>query len=316
MVTLPTQVTDIFLAANQQISGSSQQNIPGFTAPILPSVSNSATRQSRIPSSRAGIQRRNLIRWFVPETGIVEMYINPQSISIQDKKTITPQRTKGGFVLQYWGEELTTISLSGTTGSSGIEGINVLNDVYRAEQVAFDPYALSLAADRSLENQDQFSFAGDFPTSSIGALLGGAGESFLSLVGNAVQSGSPAVTRMQPTLAALAFAVEMYWSGTVYRGYFTDFKVDERAERLGLFDYSITFMATEKRGIRQNFLGWHRSATNGPSNSDPQFGPPYSFTHEGVNTPAFVPPQSSGGISITDALQSSKTFIGGALGLF
>src|SRR5690606_38791557 len=110
-----------------------------------PQTSGLVNRQATIPSGRSAVHVRNLIRWLVPESGIVEMYINPKSISYSEAKQIQSQRTKGGFALQYWGEDLIKITIEGTTGTSGIEGINVLRDVYRAEQVAFEPYALSMA---------------------------------------------------------------------------------------------------------------------------------------------------------------------------
>ena len=47
--------------------------------------------------------------------GAVKMWINPESLVIRNNKDITPTRTKGGFSLQYWGEGLTEISLTGTT---------------------------------------------------------------------------------------------------------------------------------------------------------------------------------------------------------
>jgi len=65
----------------------------------------------------------------------VEMYINPQNISYEDSKIITPTRTKGGYIIQYWGEELGTINLSGHTSSAGIEGINLLRMIYRIESI-------------------------------------------------------------------------------------------------------------------------------------------------------------------------------------
>ena len=58
------------------------------------------------------------------------MYINPQQMNIDEKKVIKQQRTKGGYIIQYWGEELTTLNISGTTGSAGVEGINVLYEIY------------------------------------------------------------------------------------------------------------------------------------------------------------------------------------------
>jgi hypothetical protein len=82
---------------------------------------------------------RSLIVWELPSIGsnaFIEMYINPDKLNIKDAKLTQMTKTKGGFILQYWGEQTTSISLSGTTGDGGIEAINVLNDIYRNEQVA------------------------------------------------------------------------------------------------------------------------------------------------------------------------------------
>lgn len=85
------------------------------------------------------IRKRSLILWELPHLGdnkFIEMYINPQGISFASKKEIERIRTKGGYITQYWGEDLDILSISGTTGDSGIEGINVLRDIYRSEQLA------------------------------------------------------------------------------------------------------------------------------------------------------------------------------------
>ena len=113
---------------------------------IPPSSSGDGTRQNRIPPNRSTRLQRNLVRWFLPEAGIVDMYVNPRNIKYNDKKIINDMRTKGGYIQQYWGEEKTVLNIEGTTGSSGVEGINVLEDVYRSEQIAFDPYALLFAS--------------------------------------------------------------------------------------------------------------------------------------------------------------------------
>lgn len=314
MPLLPNEPTDPFLNARNVIAGQ-DAGITGFNARAIPSQSGFSTRQAKIPNERAGYHTRKLIRWFVPETGIIEMYVNPQSVSYQERKHITKQRTKGGYVLQYWGEELEVLNIQGTTGSSGVEGVNVLRDVYRAEQVAFDPFALALASDRDTENNDQFSFLGEFSEGGLGGALTGLGQSFLDLTNNAIETGSVASTRSQPTLASLAFSVEMYYSGWVFRGYFSDFRVDERADRLGLFDYAMTFNVTQRRGLRLNFLPWHRSAVNGPSNSDPDFGVPYSYstlTSEQATLGPVVTPPNNTGVTIGDVLSSSADFIGGS----
>jgi hypothetical protein len=69
----------------------------------------------------------------------------------------------------------------------------------------------------------------------------------------------------KPTLGYYATTVEMYWMGEVYRGFFTKFDVTESVDPLGIFNYNLTFMATQKRGLRRNYMPWHHAATQGPS---------------------------------------------------
>ncbi len=226
---MPIQPVNLFQAAGVQ---ESQAGL------VSPPITGEGSRYRSIQPNRQAVAVRNMMKFFVPDVGIIEMYVNPQSVTYNDSKVISETRTKGGYTLQYWGPDLTKISINGTTGSSGIEGINVLKDVYDAEQVAFDKYGLLYASEYNMDAQ-------------------------LSSTG--------------PSLASLAFTVELYWSGWIYRGYFKSFRVDEKADKLGLFDYDMQFVATQKRGLRLNFLPYHRSPVHGPSNSDPDFGVPYSY---------------------------------------
>ena len=283
VVVAPPNPSDAFDAAQQFLgTGNSRAGGTGFGAGAVSSTSGLGTRQGRISSERAAVNARNIIHWLIPEQPIVQMYINPQNITYTYKKSISSQRTKGGFLLQYWGEDLTTLRLSGTTGTSGIEGINVLYDVYRNEQLAIDPYALFLAAEADKTALEGLgSFVGNKIGGAVGSVIGSA-------VGGLLQSGVDSVSQPtpSPSLAQLAFTVEMYWSGEVYRGFFQSFTVTESVDNLGMFNYDMEFVVTQKRGIRQNFLAWHRSATNGPSNSHPEFGTPHSF---GVLVPGDQP---------------------------
>jgi len=270
MPLLPLEPSDLFERAGK-ILGSAAEAI-GFSGSVPPTVSGFGTRQSRIKSERSAANTRKLMRWMVPEQPIVEMYINPQSVQYNHGKQITEQRTKGGYVLQYWGETLTNLTINGTTGTSGIEGINVLYDIYRNEQLMFDPYALFLQAQRDRQEQEEL-----FPSNGNGDTLTNVLGDVGALLLGTDQAQTGLATRSRPSLASLAFSVELYWSGEVYRGFFKDFQVTESATNLGLFDYTINFKVTQKRGFRQNFLGWHRSAVNGPSNSNPIYGTPHSF---------------------------------------
>ena len=146
-------ITDLasqsFHTAQGAVAGNSADP-PGFTSLASPPApSGSQIRQAQIPNYRLATATRNMVRWFLPELGIVEMYVNPQSIKYTDTKHIgAPIRTRGGYMVQYWGEELGKISISGTTGSSGVEGINVIYDIYRNDTLIFSatPAQLSYQA--------------------------------------------------------------------------------------------------------------------------------------------------------------------------
>jgi hypothetical protein len=276
-------INNTFDAARGVVRGSVAIDPQGFTAGgNLPSPSGNQVRQAKIDNLRTATAVRNMVRFFLPETGIVEMYVNPQSIKYNDKKHIpSPTRTRGGYIIQYWGEELGTVSISGITGSSGVEGINVLYDVYRNEQVSMDALALATQAARDQQSTggilDAFASSDNF-LEGAGNLIGAGVDSLFDSVTNVIESGNIDPGTPKPTLASIAFQTEMYWSGWVFRGYFTSMSVSESADKLGLFDYTMEFTVTQKRGLRLNFMPWHRSAVHGPSNSDPAFGPPYSFS--------------------------------------
>ena len=262
----PDQSDDYFDIAEtffDPITGQDQ----GFPARNVPGMLG--TRQTLTPNNRPAVSTRQLIRWLIPQGPIVEMYLNPQNISTNYKKNNASQRTMGGFITQYWGPELTVLNINGTTGTSGIEGINVLQDVYNSEQKAFDPYALFLAAKLAQDQQN----AGLLDPNSA---LGQTGDFIGNLFG-ASTSALPGGIEEAPSLAALAYSIEMYWSGKVYRGYFNDFSIKESVDSLGLFTYDLSFTVTQERGLRLNFQPWHRDPLSGPSNSNPITGTPYSY---------------------------------------
>lgn len=197
---------------------------------------------------------RDVILWRTPGFGFVEMYINPSELRIEQSKVSQSTRTKAGFIYQYAGENLTSITLSGTTGSSGIEGINLLEKVYRSEQLSFQNLARTLDANpkaaASIESVLTLGLDG-LPS----ALNTVADEVVDALSSVAVPD---VYTQPFPTLASLAAAVEMNFQGVTYRGFFTSFNFTESANSPGLFEYSLAFTAYAKVGERINFMPWHR----------------------------------------------------------
>lgn len=264
-----------FLNQNNPLTQSQQQNFKsdGFLLPATFSADGNGLPYTKVASNKPGQIKRNIITWFVPQFGIVRMYVNPAAISYNHRKLISKDRTKGGYTLQYWGEELTTINISGTTGSSGIEGINMLYEVYRAEQYAFDSVGLTLAANNA-NNDLSHNLINGAASLLGGSALTQAGTS--GLLGGILGLDSPNNTlsaKNIPSLAQLAFSVEMFYNGWVYRGFFDSMTINERADNF-LMEYQMVFMATQRRGYRVNNFPWTRSAKDGPS----QYTTPQSFS--------------------------------------
>lgn len=259
----------------QQQQASFQSN--GFLVSSTPSADGNGLPYSKVATRLDAQIGRNIITWFVPQFGTVKMYVNPQNITYNHKKLINKDRTKGGYTLQYWGEELSTLNISGTTGSSGIEGINMLYEIYRAEQYAFDAVGLNLAANNASADlaNNLIQGVGGALGQAVGGLFGSGNDSInaasgAGLLGGILGMNSPnnnLSARNIPSLASLAFAVEMYYNGWVYRGFFENMTITERADSF-LIDYSMTFTVTQRRGYRTNYFPWSHSPNYGPSQYD------------------------------------------------
>lgn len=236
----------------------------GFSIPPVYAADGNGLPFLKVKDNKDATFKRNNVVWFVPNFGTVRMYINPNSISYSFKKIIGKDKTKGGYVLQYWGEDLTTLNITGTTGSSGVEGINALYEVYRAEQYAFDGAALIIAAGNSAQNSAANAVAG-----AIGGLVGN--DTLGSSIFSSLTGGQLGVPSSITNLAELAFTVEMYYDGWVFRGFFESMTITEKTDLL--FDYTISFAVTQRRGYRDNYLPWQRSPKQGPSD----WGTPHSL---------------------------------------
>lgn len=207
-----------------------------------------------------------------------QLYLNPQSFSIKENKLIRKTLTKGGHVVQYWGEELPTITASGTTGSSGVEGVNILRDIYRHEQLHYRTILterrrkLAEAAAQASKEAEQQMYEGDvggFFMGTADLLTGGAISKTVNGVSNSIDilfgtsagdnfGGSGGSFRAAPTLASFAVNVDMYYQGEFYRGYFTSFSASESAQEPGHVTYDFNFTVTRRTGSRKNYMPWHR----------------------------------------------------------
>ncbi len=263
----------------------------GFLVAATPTADGNGLPFTKITPAVNAKLNRNIITWFVPQFGTVRMFINPQNISYIHRKLISKDRTKGGYTLQYWGEELSQINIAGTTGSSGVEGINMLYEIYRAEQYAFDAVGLTLAANNAAADVSNNLVQGiggalgqTIGGNNLTSAAGGAG-----LLGGILGLDSPnnnLSARNIPSLASSAFAVEMYYGGWVFRGYFENMTINEKANDF-LLDYSMTFTVTQRRGYRTNYFPFSNSPVGGPSsyNTMPSFnGQTTLNTNAGVQT--------------------------------
>lgn len=295
---LNTSIGGSSAAASLNASNPLTVSSSGFNASSTPSADGNGLPYTKITPEVDSVITRNIITWFVPQFGTVRMFINPQGITYNHKKAISRDRTKGGFTLQYWGEDLSTLKISGHTGSSGIEGINMLYEIYRAEQLSFDAVGLSLAGNNAaadLSNNLSVGIGG-----ALGQTIGGSNLTAPSsggILGGILGMDSPnsmLSPRNIPSLASLAFGVEMYYNGWVYRGYFEDMTVTESAEDF-LLKYDINFTVTQRRGYRTNYFPWQKNPANGPSS--PTI--PYSFDGNAV-----LPQTTSSSTSLASLLTS------------
>ena len=203
---------------------------------------------------------------------VVPLYINPSSIQTNYTKNISETQTIGGFVIQYWGDKITTMTIGGTTGSGGIDAINILYQVYKAEQIQFKKILLKRQVDlankvkeaetasqetgvvNTLGALDEVLFNGAFSNFANG--VSETMDFFKSAVaGNDVSRSSP--VKLLPTLSAFAVSLDMHFQGKVFRGYIDSMSITENANSPGHFDYTLQFKSLKEYGERTNFMPWH-----------------------------------------------------------
>jgi hypothetical protein len=60
----------------------------GFIVPPTPAGDGNGLPSRKLPSLRPATEKRSMVHWFVPEFGIVKMYVNPASIDYNYSKLI------------------------------------------------------------------------------------------------------------------------------------------------------------------------------------------------------------------------------------
>lgn len=270
------------------------------------------TMKFLIPISIYGIKSETL-----SDRRLIPCYISPQELSVDESKIINETFTKGGFYIEYWGENLPVIRARGTSGSGGIEVIEILRAVYRNEQIQMERLLLERAREASDKSQE------DINSASVGrgvlSALDSLFENGVSEIINGFDSTIEQITNifddsveertnpttLIPSTGTFAVSVDLFMQGYKYRGYFTDFNVSESAEQPGLFDYSFTFKVLRRSGKRSNFMPWHRNPYDAGGNpreaSIPIEGSRIDELSYATN------PNTYGTIVVTDGLSSFES---------
>jgi len=158
-----------------------------------------------------------------------------------------------------------------------------LHEIYRAEQYAFDAVALTMSGNNAAADitNNILNGVGGTLGNSVNQLFSGnssSPNSSAGLLGGIMGLSSPGASLAPqniPSLAALAFSVQLYYNGWIFTGYFDSMNVRERADSFQV-EYDMVFFATKRSGYRVNQFPWQRSANNGPSN----YNTPLSFNGE------------------------------------
>ena len=163
--------------------------------PHIPSA-NPDFERLEVPSQQAGYQhglekRRSFVpmafqltspfnsrRALLPHALV--MHVNPQNYSENHSKKVERIQTRGGFVEQHWGDELTEISADGSTGafmniytglSSALRHKTIawdryrdLHDLYRCNDSVFDPYGNIVLQGHVMLMYDRGTYLGHFTT--------------------------------------------------------------------------------------------------------------------------------------------------------
>lgn len=111
------------------------------------------------------------------------LHVNPTSLSESHTKKVERLQTRGGWVEQHWGDELTEISCRGGTGAfvnlyTGLSSVmrqktiawdryRDLYDLYRNNGSIYDPFGAVVLQGKLLLMFDRGSFIGTFRTFSV-----------------------------------------------------------------------------------------------------------------------------------------------------
>lgn len=179
------------------------------------------------PQSPEGKQRmmfRNLKTVDGGSLPDVEFFIDPQSIQVSKRVIQRKQLTKGGFVIQFWGHELTQIQANAITGN--------FQPIYGVEVQL--PSNSQAKARESWFNQVRERWARG----------GGPLKIFEKIKDWVYQKRFSEITRYQgfPN-------IELVYEDFIYEGYLTDFRYNLQSSQPFNISFNFTFMVTRRRDM-------------------------------------------------------------------
>jgi hypothetical protein len=143
------------------------------------------------------------------------MLVNPANLDTSYTPLITETRTLGGFIHEFWGEQLTTLSASGKTA------------------LFFDDDGLTNKNSRSTESYQYFM--------TLLNLYKNNGKGYYTSFKTG--SDSPVALRANPTKITSLGVVSMVFDKKQYDGYFESFTYTEDATTPFNLEYSLVFKA-------------------------------------------------------------------------
>ena len=147
--------------------------------------------------------------------------VNPSHISIRKRKLFTKLRTKGGFVFQHWGPDISEISIEGTTG-------NIRPNKFRFDRKALPegiPWVGGEEIPIPIPPSEQTADRDNSPLLDV----------FMRLEEIYNQDQDEQAVRANRTLS-------LEYRKRLYVGHLSDFSYDERSERPFQFYYKFTFV--------------------------------------------------------------------------
>jgi hypothetical protein len=176
----------------------------------------------QVPEKKVRMSFRNLQSLNGSPFPNVEMYIDPQQLSVRKKVMTNKRLTKGGWVTQFWGHDLTVMQVKSTTGN-------------------FQPmYGVQLQLPPDLGNKSIESWFNQVRERWVKG--GGPLKIFEKIKTWVFQN------RFDPEKPSEGLPlIELAWEGSFYEGYFTAFDYNMNSTQPFNINYNFSFIVIRKK---------------------------------------------------------------------